>query len=268
VLALMALSEYYSALQTTGVRPNVALGWACAVAMLLVTQRGELLSHPGGVAVPVSPAATNALQYTLMILFVCITGTLMAQFSRRPGQSAVVNSATTVFGVVYVGLLLSFVLRMRYMDLGPLTGNAGETEFARRMGALILVAGPVWLSDTAAFMAGNLWGRHKLAPTISPHKTVEGAAAGFAAAILGTLVVGAWLSLPWAHRFALGALMGVVGPLGDLGKSVLKRDLGVKDFGSVFGPHGGVLDRFDAILFCMPLVYWYLWILYLKLPSA
>lgn len=268
ILAVMALSEYYSALQTRGIRPSVGLGWACAVAMLMVTQRGALLSLYAGTAADTTPAARNALQYTLMILFVCITGTLMAQFSRRPGQSAVANSATTVFGVVYVGLLLSFVLRMRYMDLGPLMGNPGETEFARRMGALILVAGPVWLCDTAAFVAGNLWGRRKLAPTISPNKTIEGAVAGLAAAVLGAAVVGAWLHIPWFHRVTLGLLMGVVGPLGDLGKSVLKRDLGIKDFGSAFGPHGGVLDRFDAILFCMPLVYWYLWVLYLKMPSA
>lgn len=267
-LAIMALSEYYSALQTRGIRPSVGLGWACALAMLVVTQRGELLSLHSGTGAPGSPAATNALQYILMILFVCITGTLVAQFSQRPGQSAVVNSATTVFGVVYVGLLLSFLLRMRYMDLGPLMGNPTESEFARRMGALILATTPVWMCDSAAYVAGSLWGRRKLAPTISPNKTVEGAVAGMAAAIVGAVLVGAWLHIPWSHRIPLGIVMGIVGPLGDLGKSVLKRDLGIKDFGSAFGPHGGVLDRFDAILFCMPLVYWYLWVLYLKLPSA
>jgi phosphatidate cytidylyltransferase len=66
----------------------------------------------------------------------------------------------------------------------------------------------------------------------------------------------------------LGAVMGTVGQLGDLGKSVLKRDIGVKDFGHIFGPHGGVLDRFDAILFSMPLIYWYFWFLVMRVSGT
>ena len=83
--------------------------------------------------------------------------------------------------------------------------------------------------------------------------------AGLLAAVAGALLMGVWLSMPLLHCVVLGLLMGVMGQIGDLAKSVLKRDLGVKDFGSLFGPHGGVIDRFDALLFNMPLVYWYFW---------
>jgi phosphatidate cytidylyltransferase len=77
-------------------------------------------------------------------------------------------------------------------------------------------------------------------------------------------VFGLWLGLPARHCLLLGAMIGVVGQLGDLGKSVLNRDLGISDFSSLSGPHGGVLDRFDAILVCMPLVCWYFWLLWLS----
>lgn len=269
LLAIVALSEYYSALQAKDMRPGVGLGWICAVLLLLVTERAELIEAASGASnVVTGPAAMNALQYILIILFACVTLSLIAQFGNRPGQSAVVNSAVTVFGVVYIGLLMSFVLRMRYLDVPTMVGNAEAGEFAKRMGGLLLVMVPVWASDTFAYLGGNLLGKHKLAPRISPNKTVEGGAAGLIAAVLGALAMGAWLGLGTGHSLVLGLTMGILGPLGDLGKSVLKRDLGIKDFGSAFGPHGGVLDRFDAILFCMPLVYWYLWAVFLKLPST
>jgi phosphatidate cytidylyltransferase len=268
LLALVGLTEYYSALQTKGYRPNVVLGWVCGFLMLLVAQRGEQIRALAGagsadsLAVNGLKATTDAFQYTLLILFFCITGTLICQFSRRPGQSAVVNSASTVFGVVYIGLLFSFVLRLRYLDVPGLLGTADASEFSRRMGALFMGAAPVWMCDTAAYLVGSLWGHIRLAPTVSPNKTVEGSAAGLLAAIIGMVAVGAWLGLPASHSVLLGVMMGIVGQLGDLGKSVLKRDIGIKDFGSMLGPHGGVLDRFDAILFSMPLVYWYFWFFY------
>ncbi|MGC9317800.1 MAG: phosphatidate cytidylyltransferase, partial [Armatimonadota bacterium] len=203
-------------------------------------------------------AVADVLQVTLFVLLFCVAGTLISQFKLREG-SAVVNTATTVFGVVYVGVLLSFVLRIRYLDIPALAEAEGTSELAARLGALLLVIGSVWACDSAAYVGGNLLGRRKLAPRISPGKTVEGAISGLLASVAGAMLIGIWLGLPARHCLALGAMMGVVGQLGDLGKSVLKRDIGIKDFGTLFGPHGGVLDRFDAILVCMPLVYWYFW---------
>lgn len=264
VLTVLALSEYYSAVQRKGIRPSVGLGWLCAGLILLVTQLEQEVQMVTGFAGDASggasmEASANVLQLTLFVLVFCVAAVLVGQFKRRGETSAVVNTAVTVFGVVYVGLLFSFVVRMRYVDVPFIAGDETAGEFARRMGGLILVIAPVWLCDTAAFLAGNAWGRIKLAPRISPGKTLEGSAAGLLAAIVVALVVGVWLGLPARHALILGLLMGVVGQLGDLCKSILKRDLGIKDFGALFGPHGGALDRFDAILFSMPLVYWYFW---------
>ena len=156
VLALTALSEYYSALQIKGIRPNVLLGWACSLLMLVAAQHGQYVLAQAGYAVhqtatniEVLRATTDVFQETLLILFFCITATLVLQFSRPPGQSAVVNSATTVFGVVYIGLLFSFVLRLRYLDVPAIGGHPLAVEFTRRMGALVMGAAPVWMCDAA-----------------------------------------------------------------------------------------------------------------------
>ncbi len=273
----LALHEYYSALRVKGIRPNGKLGWLCALLLLLIAQYGENLrqglAQDGEAALGVADlnVVTTTLHLSLLVLLFCVAGTLVCQFRMREGQSAVANSATTVFGVVYIGLLFSFVLRMRYVDIAGIMAVHGQVpalvqypwaaEFWRGMGGLIFVVGPVWLGDTFAFLVGNLWGKTKLAPKISPGKTVEGSIGGLLASVLGALLCGWWLGMGPVSSALLGLMMGVVGQLGDLSKSVLKRDLGIKDFGTIFGPHGGVLDRFDAILFSLPLVYWYFWFL-------
>jgi len=265
-LAIIALNEYYSALKAAGIHADPYLGGLCAIMLLLLAQLGEditLLAGPqdaalelGGVGVL---ATAHVLQLSLFVLLFCVAGTLVSQFKLRGKGSAVANSATTVFGVVYVGLLLTFLLRARYVDIPLLVGIEGASVVARRLGALLFVIVSIWACDSAAFVGGNLLGRRKLAPLVSPNKTVEGSVCGLLAAALGALIVGLWVHLPADHCVALGVLMGIVGQVGDLGKSVLKRDLGIKDFSSLFGPHGGVLDRFDAILVSMPLLYWYFW---------
>ncbi len=271
-MTVIALYEYYSVLPTRNIYPDVRLGISCALALLVVAQLSEDLRlavlELDGSAVGLADldVVNGALHMTLLVLLVCVAGTLIAQFRMVKGQSQVANSATTVFGVVYVGLLFSFALHMRYIDVPALMGQEHACEFARRMGALAFVIAPVWLSDSAAFLTGNLLGRIKLAPAISPGKTLEGAVGGLVGAVIGALVIGMWLGMSPARAAALGIVMGTVGPLGDLGKSVLKRDLGIKDFGTIFGPHGGVLDRFDAILLNMPLIYWYFWFLVMAAP--
>jgi len=272
-LALIALNEYYSALQHAKIRADRYLGWLCTLMLLLLTQLGEgigRLAGPqdtaleyGGVGVL---ATAHVLQLSVFVLLLCVAGTLVSQFKLHGEGSAVANTATTVFGVVYIGLLLSFLIRARYVDIPVLVGNEGASIVLQRLGALVLIIVAIWSCDTAAFVCGSLFGRHKLAPTVSPNKTIEGAVAGLIAAIAGSLVVGLTLGLPAYDSLVLGAVMGIVGQVGDLGKSVLKRDLGIKDFSSLFGPHGGVLDRFDAVLVCLPLLYWYFWFFWIHPP--
>lgn len=245
IMALVGMGEYYSATYRKGHRPAVLLGFLTGIMILGVTEFSPPEYRDGTI---------------LGFIIMMVGGTLILQFGNRPDQSAVNNSAVTAFGVVYVPLMLSFLLRLRQIDLpGDGLGYQMAYDFFHRTGAVLIVIVPVWLSDTFAMAVGGAWGRHKLAPTISPGKTVEGAVAGFIACILGAVAIGTWIGMQPHHAAILGVFQGIVGPLGDLGKSVLKRDLGIKDFGNLFGAHGGVLDRFDAIMFSMPLVYLYLW---------
>ncbi|MHB8996064.1 MAG: phosphatidate cytidylyltransferase [Armatimonadota bacterium] len=246
-MALVGMGEYYSATYKKNHRPAVGLGFLTGILILGATQFAPLELREGSL---------------LGLIIVMVGATLILQFDNRPDQSAVNNSAITAFGVIYVPLMLSFLLRLRQIDLPLALGYEGAHDFWHRTGAVLLVLGPVWLCDSLAQAVGSAWGRHKLAPTISPGKTIEGSLGGFVGAVLGAVLIGGWIGMPWYYAAILGAFLGIVGQLGDLGKSVLKRDLGIKDFGSLFGPHGGVLDRFDSMMFCMPLAYLYLWLFF------
>jgi phosphatidate cytidylyltransferase len=151
--------------------------------------------------------------------------------------------ASTLLAFGYVGLLGGFAgLILRLHDgVGLLLG-------------LVLCAVAY---DISGYLAGRRFGRRHIAPQISPNKTVEGLLAGMGGSVvIGFVLVGA--ISPWGHfsALALGVLVAVMAPLGDLCESLLKRDLGVKDLGGLLPGHGGVLDRFDAMLFALPAVYY------------
>ncbi|HEV3137236.1 MAG TPA: phosphatidate cytidylyltransferase [Pirellulales bacterium] len=177
---------------------------------------------------------------------------------RRPG-TVMVNLALATLAVTYVGVLLSFALQLRVLG----GRESGMTAFV----ALVVV---VKLGDIGAYSVGRLVGRHKMAPSISPGKTIEGAAGAVAFGCLG-----AWLSLVWLPLWsgssapqpmrvwlAFGLIVGGAGILGDLAESLFKRDLGSKDSSSWLPGFGGVLDLLDSILFAAPVAYlcWLIWV--------
>ena len=148
-----------------------------------------------------------------------------------------------VLGAAYPGLLLATVVRLRQLPDG----------FAW----LLLAVAVTWLNDTGAYFAGRAWGRRKLYARISPSKTWEGALGGLLASIGAALAVKSlgWLpELPWWASVVVGAGAGVLGPIGDLGESMLKRAYGAKDSSHLLPGHGGLLDRIDALLFTAPFV--------------
>ena len=117
-----------------------------------------------------------------------------------------------------------------------------------------------FISDAFALFAGMLFGKHKLAPELSPKKTVEGAAGGFLGAVIALLLYGLLLEKVWGLQVSYpllalyGALGSLVSQLGDLSFSYIKREYGIKDYGNILPGHGGVLDRFDSVIFCAPLI--------------
>jgi phosphatidate cytidylyltransferase len=148
-------------------------------------------------------------------------------------------------GHVLSGLLFSTV---GMVALSSLRSAANGLAWA----AMVLVT--TWSNDTFAYVGGRVFGRHKLWPSVSPHKTWEGLFVGFLGGMLGTLVIRRWLprEMTLGLCLAIGAVGGVAAPVGDLCKSVLKRAYHVKDTGRLLPGHGGVLDRIDGVLFVAP----------------
>ncbi|HJN16794.1 MAG TPA: phosphatidate cytidylyltransferase [Armatimonadota bacterium] len=251
VVVLVGLQELYTALVAKDIVPVRGVGWIGALGILTATQWAAADVRSG-------------------IVTACISGVvfmaLIAQFWRVRGSSAIGNAGATVLGVVYVPLLFSYLLRLRQLRLNYLPG-VDEGGGLDRLGAILLVVVAVWSMDIAANIVGKYLGTGHPWPTISPNKTYEGSLAGLLASMIGTLGVGAGvLGLPVLHMLTLGVVLGIVGQAGDLCESLLKRDIGIKDFGVALPGHGGVLDRFDSLLFAMPIAYYYL--IYLVLPAG
>ena len=124
---------------------------------------------------------------------------------------------------------------------------------------ILTLVGITWAGETAAYGFGSMIGRHKLAPAISPGKTLEGAAAQIAVSVLAALLLAAWFLPEWtvARAIGAGALLSVVGQVGDLAESVIKRSVGVKDTSGLIPGHGGILDRVDSLLFNVPAFFYY-----------
>ncbi len=151
--------------------------------------------------------------------------------------------AATMLGVMWVGLALVHAVFLRELEHGE--------------GLLVGVLVGTFLGDTAAYLGGRIYGRRLLAPDISPNKTVEGLVAGLLGGTLAFWAAGLYMDwLGGWEALAIGFLVSLAAPLGDLFESALKRDLEVKDTGSLMGPHGGVLDRLDAVFFTVVVGYY------------
>jgi phosphatidate cytidylyltransferase len=188
-------------------------------------------------ALPVS----ERVAFTVVLLALLGVG-LLRPSSGRPAWEAV---AVTLLGICYVNWLLGYTFWLRDLEAG-------------REWILLLVS-VTWLGETAAYLVGSAVGRHKLAPAISPRKTVEGALAQLAASVLAAL--GARLAffpaLSLEAAIVVGLLLGVVGQAGDLLESALKRSVGTKDTGRIIPGHGGMLDRVDSLLVNTPVLFYY-----------
>jgi phosphatidate cytidylyltransferase len=173
----------------------------------------------------------------------------------------------TLFGVVYIGLLLSHAILLRDIsavgDLGKFAlNNQGLTDLGFFF--VVFAVACTFVHDTSAYYTGIMTGKHKLAPNISPGKTIEGTIGGFVACIIAGIVVnyifGDPLSSDWA--VALAILIALAALFGDLVESAIKRGAGLKDSGDIVPGHGGVLDRFDSLIFVFPVTYYFALVYY------
>jgi phosphatidate cytidylyltransferase len=215
-LGILGLREFFR--MAASIRPIVLPGFAAVAAMVLAAHFGD--------------------SFQILLVFAALFPVvfLFAAF-RRSHELITTSVAFTVLGVAWMGLGFSHAVLLR--DL-PTHGAA----------LLIDVLVATFLSDTAGYAAGRLFGTRKITPRISPNKTLEGLIGGFIGATLGFWFAGLYQDwLPGIDALAMGMCIAVIAPIGDLFASMLKRDLGVKDTGRLFGPHGGLIDRLDAVLF-------------------
>lgn len=217
------------------------LGFAC-VGMLEFFGMAERAQPFASVAFVVAAglilAAYFGDQYEMMLAALAVIPLMFIAGALRRGRSGVTDSiAFTTLAVIWIAVPFAHAVLIREL---PGHGEALLLD--------IVVATVV--SDTAAYLGGRAIGRHRLAPALSPNKTLEGLACGFVGGTLGFWFAGLYQDwLPGLDALAMGAAIAVVAPLGDLFQSMIKRDLDVKDTSTIFGPHGGVLDRLDAVLF-------------------
>ncbi len=188
----------------------------------------------------------------------------IAELFRHPRRMAIFHISSTIFGMFYIGGLASHSLLLLNLPLmvpirESFTSAVGlPVKLDTSLVALQFVL--TWISDTAAFFFGIALGRHLLAKDISPKKTVEGAIFGFIFAVIASVVY-MYVYAPYLSildAIALGVLVGIFAPVGDLFESMLKRDVGLKNSSELIPGHGGVLDRMDSLLFVMPVIYYYL----------
>lgn len=226
LVALLAFREYADIAARAGARVSRSAG-GIAVALVCTA-----------VAVPGMPVEAALACTTLGLSALALSGGV------RPaaGGGALQSAAIAAFAPLYIGLPLGLLVATRWM-LG-------------REAALLLML-TVAVSDSCQYYAGRAFGRRRLAPEVSPKKTVEGAVAGLAGAALSIAVIGHWwlpqMGVP--ERIALGLAIAAVGIVGDLFESLLKRSVDMKDASAVIPGHGGVLDRIDALLFAAPVYY-------------
>jgi phosphatidate cytidylyltransferase len=231
----------------------VAVGTGAAWELTRLFQRAGRVTFPllnvaAGAAVTASflvPGMPGPVFTAAATVFLAAGVWAASPVARTPAAPSVEPVVLGLFGLTWVNWLLGHGALLHALPEGA--------------GLILTLVGVTWAGETAAYGIGSLVGRHKLAPTISPGKTVEGAVAQVTVSVLAAPLLAAWLLPDWTMTRAIGAgaLLSVVGQVGDLAESVVKRSVGVKDTGGLIPGHGGLLDRIDSLLFNVPALFYY-----------
>ncbi len=235
MVIFVGMWEFYGMMEGKGIRPYKGIGILCGLAL------SWYMFFESGL-------------YANMFLTLALMAIMSLELTRRDTRMAVYHVSTTILGVIYVAFLASHIVLLRELP------HLVDVPYSLGSSFVFLAFVVTWAGDTGAYFVGTAVGRHPLLSRISEKKTREGAIGGVVFAVLGTVVArytfAPYLTL-W-QAIALGVLGSVVGMAGDLVESMLKRDVDVKDTSEAIPGHGGVLDRFDSLLFTAPLIYYIL----------
>jgi phosphatidate cytidylyltransferase len=235
IVIFVGLLEFYGMMAAKGIRPYRAIG---------------ILS---GLALSWYVYFNNGV-YSDLFLTLGLLAIMILELTRRDNKHAIYHISTTLLGVFYVAFLASHLVLLRELPL------VAGLDYSVGSSFVFLAFVVTWSSDTGAYFVGTLLGKTSLIPRVSAKKTVEGSAGGLVFAVAGAVVAKYTFAeyINVGQAVVLGAAAGVIGQLGDLVESMLKRDANLKDTSGLIPGHGGVLDRFDGLLFTSPLLYYYL----------
>ena len=202
-------------------------------------------------------------KFSYMIFTIVVIIFITRQVISGKISEALTSIAYTFFGVIYVSFLLSHIIFMKDIQNAVYLAPRELTSLFNGRYWILTTFFMVWASDSAAYFVGMAIGKNKLAPKISPKKSIEGAVAGLLAPIGVMFIVRYFIffqdsNISVIHIILIGLIGGIFGQIGDLGESLFKRELEIKDSGKILLGHGGILDRFDSMIFVLPLVYYYL----------
>ncbi|MCT8976825.1 phosphatidate cytidylyltransferase [Clostridium sp. CX1] len=229
LLSLVGMHEFYKVLKEKNIN---AISWAgyilCIIYYLTLNKEAN---------------------FEMLFFFLIITVFIIMCVPVLDIEYNFIDIGTTLLGFFYVAIFFSFIVLVN------------NKVYGNYLVWLIFISS--WFCDTAAYYAGRAFGKRKLCPKVSPKKTVEGSIGGMlgsmiACGVLGAVVISKGISIPMYHFFIIGAVCGVFCQFGDLAASSIKRYVGVKDYSKLIPGHGGILDRFDSILFASVVVYYYL----------
>ena len=245
-LAFLGIRELLSAMRISGIQPEP---WPLYAGALWFVASA-------GLGFPTWGIAGGVTALTLLMLAIPV--------AHQSTSTGLAEWAHGLAAALYVGLPLAFFVMLRGFDglserewVRNVTGVFGTDSSSLGLAWLGMVIAVTWLNDTAAYLVGRRFGRAKLVPRLSPGKSRVGAVAGMiAGGMTGVVAVAAFgVPIHWSAAAISGLVLAATGQIGDLAESLIKRNLGVKDLGTLIPGHGGILDRIDALLFTVPLAY-------------
>jgi phosphatidate cytidylyltransferase len=239
-ITILALWEYFALGDAIGHRAYRLWTALCALLILYLQWR-----ESNGVDAAHSFPLSGFVGVTFAISIFVLGVTVLTLFNRRPLVETLPAAGISSSALLLVAFPLSFTVPMH-----------GWPSQGRRILLFALVL--TWAADTTAYFVGRAVGKHPLAPHISPKKTWEGSAGGMIGSLLVAYVFHFWMDIPLLHLIVMAVLGNIAGQMGDLLESAYKRSAGVKDSGGLLPGHGGVLDRIDALILCIPVIWYYL----------
>jgi phosphatidate cytidylyltransferase len=252
LVTMLALFEYFALGEAIGHRAYRFWTATCALLLIFVQwlMADEGAYRLAGDLIPYHRVwwFANAAAGLEAVFFLFVLGiATLSLFTKRPLVEALPSAGISASGLVLVAFPLSYAVRLEgFGTQGP---------------PLLLFAMVItWVGDSAAYFVGRSIGKHALAPHLSPKKTWEGTVASFVGSLIVALAFARFMTVPLPHLLGMAAVGNVAGQVGDLLESAYKRSAGMKDSGSLLPGHGGVLDRIDALILAIPVV-WYYWIL-------